>query len=154
MSALRIGVTPSRNSENPCLHRVTERMVQAVEAAGGIVVTLDYPLNEAALEEVLPSLDGLILAGGASKSELWCQIVADVANLPVRIPEVADLACVGAAVLAGVGCGVYKDTKEGYKSLAVNERVIYPDPERAKEYAALFEEYKRIAGILGDAYNL
>lgn len=101
-----------------------------------------------------PAEDGLILAGGASKSGLWYQIVADIANLPVRIPEVADLACVGAAVLAGVGCGVYKDSQEGYKSLAVNERVIYPDPERAKEYAALFEEYKRIAGILGDAYKL
>ena len=101
-----------------------------------------------------PSKDGLILAGGASKSPLWCQLVADIANLPVRIPDVADLACVGAAVLAGVGCGVYRDTEEGYKRLAVGERIIYPEPERAKRYAVLFEEYKRIAQVLGEAYKL
>lgn len=101
-----------------------------------------------------PSEDGLILAGGASRSPLWCQLVADIANLPVRIPEVADLACVGAAVLAGVGCGVYRDAEEGCKNLAVGERVLYPDPERAKRYAELFEEYKRIARSLGDAYKL
>jgi len=64
MSALRIGVTPSRSSEDPALHRVTERMVYAVEAAGGEVVALDYPLDISVLEKVLPGLDGLILAGG------------------------------------------------------------------------------------------
>ena len=101
-----------------------------------------------------PSKDGLILAGGASKSPLWCQIVADIANLPVRIPAVADLACVGAGVLAGIGCGVYRDAEEGYQKLAVGERVIYPDPQRAKRYAALFEEYKRIARSLGDVYKI
>ena len=64
MRALRIGVTPSRSSENPALHRVTERMVYAVEAAGGEVVTLDYPLNEADISALFDTLDGLILAGG------------------------------------------------------------------------------------------
>lgn len=101
-----------------------------------------------------PSKEGLILAGGASRSPLWCQLVADIANLPVRIPEVADLACVGAAVLAGVGCGIYKDAEVGCKQLAVGERVLYPNPEKVKQYAAYFEEYKRIARVLGDAYKL
>lgn len=101
-----------------------------------------------------PSKDGLILAGGASKSPLWCQLVADISGLPVRIPEVADLACVGAAVLAGVGCGAYRNAEEGCESLAVGERVLYPDPEHAKRYAVLFEEYKRIAQVLGEAYKL
>lgn len=100
-----------------------------------------------------PSKDGLILAGGASKSELWCQMVADIANLPVRIPEVADLGCVGAAVLAGVGCGIYRDAQEGCKKLSVGERIIYPNPQKAKCYAALHEEYKRIAEALGDVYK-
>lgn len=101
-----------------------------------------------------PSKDGLILAGGASKSPLWGQLVADIANMPVRIPAVADLACVGAAVLAGVGCGVYRNAEEGYQKLAVGERVIYPDPQRARCYAELFEEYKRIARSLGETYKL
>ena len=101
-----------------------------------------------------PSKEGLKLAGGASKSALWCQMVADIANLPVRIPEVADLACVGAAILAGTGSGIYQNPEEGYNRLAVQERVLYPNPERAAMYAKLFEEYKRCAGVLGAVYGL
>lgn len=101
-----------------------------------------------------PSKEGLKLAGGASKSMVWSQLVADIANLPVRIPEVADLACVGAAILAGVGSGVYENAEEGYARLAVRERVIQPDPIRAARYAQWFETYKRCAGVLGAAYGL
>lgn len=101
-----------------------------------------------------PSQDGLKLAGGASKSEVWCQILADISGLPVRIPEVADLACVGAAVLAGAGCGIYKDVLEGYKTLSVGERVLYPNEERSKQYRALYEEYKATAKTLCATYNL
>ena len=101
-----------------------------------------------------PSKEGLKLAGGASKSALWCQMVADIANLPVRIPEVADLACVGAAILAGTGCGIYPNVEEGYKCLAVRERVIQPDPARAEMYAKLYEQYKKCAGTLGEVYGL
>lgn len=101
-----------------------------------------------------PSKDGIKLAGGASKSELWCQMVADIANLPVRIPEVADLACVGAAIMAGTGCGIYTSVEEGYKCLAVRERVIQPDPARAELYAKLFAEYKRCAEALGAVYKI
>lgn len=100
-----------------------------------------------------PSKDGLILAGGASKSEVWAQILADVANLPIRIPAVADLACVGAAILAGIGCGIYEDAAQGYQTLAAGERVIYPDPERKEMYAKRMKEYKKFAGIIGDAYD-
>jgi len=98
-----------------------------------------------------PSEHGLILAGGASKSALWCQIVADIANLPVRIPEVPDLACVGAAILAGVGSGLYKNAEEGYKALAVSQRVIYPDPQQAEKYRRYFKDYQKTAALLGQA---
>ena len=101
-----------------------------------------------------PSKEGLKLAGGASRSALWCQMVADIANLPVRIPEVADLACVGAAILAGTGCGIYPNVEEGYKCLAVRERVIQPDPRRAQMYAKLYAQYKEHAEVLGAVYGL
>lgn len=101
-----------------------------------------------------PSSEGLKLAGGASKSTLWCQMVADIAGLPVRIPEVADLACVGAAILAGVGSGIYPNAEEGYKRLAIQERVLQPDPIRSERYKALLAEYKHHAGVLGEVYGL
>lgn len=101
-----------------------------------------------------PSAEGLKLTGGASKSPAWSRLLADISGLPVRIPEVADMACVGAAILAGVGCGLYKDAAEGYKALAVRERVIRPDPEKTALYRPIQAQYRKIAGILGEAYGL
>ena len=102
--------------------------------------------------KVKPSQDGLILSGGASKSQVWAQILADVANLPVRIPAVADLTCVGAAILAGVGCGIYQDAQEGYRKLAVGDRVVYPNAERALMYADRMQEYRKLAIALGEIH--
>lgn len=95
-----------------------------------------------------PSKDGIILSGGGSKSPVWSQLLADVSGLPVKIPEVADLACVGAAIMAGVGCGLFEDETSGYKKLAVGENVLMPDLEKTKIYAPLFEDYKKKAEAL------
>ncbi len=104
--------------------------------------------------KVKPSADGLKLAGGASKSPIWTKMLANIANLPVRIPEVADLACVGAAVLAGVGCGLYKDAEDGYEKLAIRETVVYPDADEAARYAKYFDTYKKNAEALGKVYGI
>ena len=101
-----------------------------------------------------PSIDGLKLSGGASKSEVWTQILADVSGLPVRVPRLADLACVGAAVLAGLGAGMYSDCKEGYERFKVPETVIEPNPEKSAKYKLLFEKYKKQAEALGSSYLL
>ena len=100
-----------------------------------------------------PSQEGIILAGGASKSAVWSQMVADISGLPVRIPATADLACVGAAAMAGVGCGLYATAEEGYQNLAVPDRVILPDPNQKDKMHVLYEQYKTLAKTLGNVYN-
>jgi len=100
-----------------------------------------------------PSQQGIKLAGGATKSTLWCQILADVLNLPVQIPDIADLACVGAAIQAGVGCGLYPDMETGCRTMTVEEQIVYPNPEQAARYAAANEQYRRCARTLGELYS-
>lgn len=94
------------------------------------------------------SIEHLKLAGGASKSPLWCQILADITGIPIQVPAVADLACVGAALLAGTGSGIYKDAQEGYGKLAVTERVTMPDPKAVGTYEKAFLQYKKGAEAL------
>lgn len=100
-----------------------------------------------------PKSDGLKLSGGASKSRVWSQILADISGLPVKIPEIADLACVGAAILAGVGAGAYKDFRDGYNKFRISETVINPNPENVKKYAPLLSVYKKQAAALGEMYS-
>ncbi|QIB33124.1 xylulokinase [Ancylobacter pratisalsi] len=73
------------------------------------------------------------LTGGGARSALWRQIVADVLNVEVEIPAVAD-ASFGAALLAGVGVGVYADERDAARAIKVVSRLV-PDPERAALYA-------------------
>ena len=65
MRALRIGVTASATKEDANIHRVTENMTRAIESMEGVeMITLDYPLDREAFDKILPTLDGVIMAGG------------------------------------------------------------------------------------------
>ena len=101
-----------------------------------------------------PSKDGLILAGGASKSRVWAQILANIADLPIRVPAVANLACVGAGIMAGMACGAIGSIEEGCKKLDVGTTVILPQPEEVAKYRPLTEKYRQIAALLGKAYQI
>ncbi len=96
-----------------------------------------------------PGEKGIILAGGASKSKAWAQMAADIFGLPVRITAAADLACVGAAVLAGVGCGLFANAQEGCKRLAMQEQTFLPDLAQAEIYDQAYKRYKKIAKAMG-----
>lgn len=87
-------------------------------------------------------------AGGASKSPVWTQLAADILNAPVIVPEVADLSCVGAAVIAGWGAGIYKNIEEGCDHLNIAGRRIDPEPDRAARYREAYECYRRKAEAL------
>ena len=97
-----------------------------------------------------PGGDGgaIRLAGGAAKSRVWSQMIADISGRAVRIPEIADLACVGAAVIAGWGCGLFPDIEAGCRALAVGTTEILPDPASAEMYRDAFESYRDGAGKL------
>jgi xylulokinase len=49
----------------------------------------------------------IMLAGGGARSRLWKQIMADVFNLPVHPVAAGEQSALGAALLAGVGVGLF-----------------------------------------------
>lgn len=73
----------------------------------------------------------LILTGGASKSELWTGIIADVAGRALNLPEISDAGCVGAAALAGAASGLFTSPAAGAAQLGGKRRQVCPGPERA-----------------------
>ncbi len=101
-----------------------------------------------------PSPEGIKLSGGASKSQAWCQMVADIAAIPVVIPETADLACVGAAILAGIGSKVFRNTEDGYRRMSIPTQTIYPNPEASEMYAMQKKKYQHYAKLIGDGTTL
>jgi len=86
----------------------------------------------------------LIFAGGASKSPLWCQIVADVTGKPVRVPVVKEATALGAAILAGVGVGMYSSIEDGVRRTVRWGRTFEPQRENQAVYEALYQAWKPI----------
>jgi xylulokinase len=86
------------------------------------------------------------LTGGGSTSALWRQIVADVLNVEVELPAVAD-ASFGAALLAGVGVGIYADERAAAQVIQIVSRAT-PDPVRAAVYDRGFPIYRDIQAAL------
>ena len=76
----------------------------------------------------------IVFAGGASKGELWSQILADVTGCRVKIPKVTEATALGAAMSAGVGVGIYESIKDAAKKLVVWEKVYEPNMDNHKLY--------------------
>ncbi len=71
-------------------------------------------------------IDDIPLCGGAARSHLWPKILADVLNMPIRVPTVKETAALGAAMCAAVGAGVYRDIPEAAQAMVSWESVHYP----------------------------
>ena len=76
----------------------------------------------------------IVFAGGASKGALWSQILADVTGYRVKIPKVTEATALGAAMAAGVGCGVYKNLVEAARELVVWDKTYEPNLDNKKIY--------------------
>ena len=88
-------------------------------------------------------LDPLRIIGGAARSDLWCQIVADVTDRPierVEAPMVAGLR--GAGLLVALGLG--EIGPDDVKALVPVDRVFAPDPSTQSTYDQLFAEFPRL----------
>ena len=83
-----------------------------------------------------------VFAGGAAKGRLWPQIVADVLQIPLKIPAVKEATALGAAVAAGVGVGLYGSMEEGAKAVVRWEREVAPNPESAEVYDEAFARWR------------
>ncbi len=86
----------------------------------------------------------IVFAGGASKGKLWPQILADVTGCKIKIPKVTEATALGAAMAAGVACGVYESLAQASKELVVWEKEYYPNHENKKIYDELKEKWIKI----------
>ena len=92
----------------------------------------------------------VIASGGATASPLWRQIQADIYNTPLLLSAGDSHACVGAALLAGIGCGVYSSVEDACAHLPRPAAEVWPDAARADFYERRFQIYRRLYGQLKD----
>jgi xylulokinase len=69
-------------------------------------------------------------------------MLADIFKMPVQLPEVSETGCLGAAMYAGVGAGVYKDCRDAARKVVRLGSVYEPNPEKAAVYEEAYKRYQ------------
>lgn len=108
----------------------------------GVAFSLEHNLRVAAQTGAV--VDTLNAMGGASNSVLWTQIKADVTGKRIQVPTSDTATTLGAALLAGVGCGVYRDYEEAVGRTIHITRVQEPDLANREIYDRSMELYLQL----------
>lgn len=89
-------------------------------------------------------IDEVRLSGGAARSSVLCQIVADVLGKPVVLTEGAEAAAKGASIAAAVGTGLVDTYEDGAAALVTERRRFMPDRRDHAAYAEKYSHFRRI----------
>jgi xylulokinase len=82
--------------------------------------------------------------GGGGKHELWRQLQADIYGAPVQTLAAEEGPAYGAALLAGVGAGVYADVADAVGHGVHVTGATEPDAERARRYDEVYAAYREL----------
>jgi xylulokinase len=94
--------------------------------------------------EMKVPLSSVRLGGGGARSPLWRQIQTDVYGYPAEIVEAEEGAAYGAALLAGVGGGVWKTVEDACDAVVRVKSRFAPDPAASKTLAASYEKFRAL----------
>lgn len=110
------------------------------------------------------SISQVRVSGGGARSELWRQILADVFDSEIALVNITEGAAFGAALLAGVGAGVYSSVEDAcVQTIRVTDLAtqgenvnVYEEYYRVYKglYPALRDSFEKVGAIAGGIYNL
>jgi ribulose kinase len=96
----------------------------------------------------------IAVSGGATRSDLWVQMHADVSNVPISLTREGEGPALGSAMLAAVGAGIYPDLQTAAEKMVHTERTVEPDAARHAEYEfyvdKYIETYERMKDLMHD----
>ena len=96
--------------------------------------------NLQVLKELGTDTKELRITGGASRNSTWNQIEADICKIPVIKGQVEEATALGAAILAGVGAGVYKNIEAAAEEMVI----IDEQKEPIKKNSVIYDKYYAI----------
>ncbi|MFP5232439.1 MAG: FGGY-family carbohydrate kinase, partial [Acidobacteriota bacterium] len=110
-------------------------------------VTFEMRWNIDLLEAAGISIKQIHAVGGGARSRVWLQLKADIFGRDV-VSVAGEASCIGAAICAGIGAGIYSSWQEGAATLVKPTESFQPHSVTHKRYQELFEQYKHMANCL------
>ncbi len=97
--------------------------------------------------------DKIVLFGGGARSKLWRQIISDIFNTKIVTLNVEEGPSYGAAIIAGVGSGMYKDVREATDMIIKETTETNPISENTKKYLKHYKIYQSLYNNLKENYK-
>lgn len=94
------------------------------------------------------TVDTLNAVGGGTRSSAWQQIKADITGKQIEVPEVEEATVLGAALLAGVGIGVFSDLETASRATYRTRTIYTPNAEAHERYGEFYRVYKQLYSTL------
>lgn len=88
------------------------------------------------------SADLIHHSGGGSRSDLWCQIRSDVLGKAIKRTAMSDAGVLGAALMAGVGVGLFNSLSEATKDFVIFDKVFEPNAAMSARHQARYDAYQ------------
>ncbi len=93
------------------------------------------------------------VCGGGGKSPVWRQILSDAFNTEVKTISTDEGPALGAAILAGVGAGVFESVEQACENYIKTDIIIKPNKINYEKYLKLHKIYKNLYNSLKDDYK-
>ena len=109
------------------------------------------------LRDIVETLEGhhlpvsrIIAGGGATRSELFMQIYADVLGKALYVTAEPEASLLGSAIAAAVGAQLYPSLAEAARAMVATAGVYQPDPARHVQYGFYLDNYRETYRRLKD----
>ncbi len=97
-------------------------------------------------------IDRIRVVGGGSKNDLWNQMRADIAGIPIMVPTQREAATLGAALTSFVGVGYYDSIKEARENFFAEEKIFEPNATTNAIYDEIFKKFMKSLRCLKGFY--
>ena len=117
-------------------------------------IAYDHVNTFSLLKEEKVKVDHIRAVGGGTRSEWWTQLKADMINLPIEVIAQEEPGTFGAALLAGLGIGIYRDLDEASSAYSGTTRTYEPHAGRRDRHQERLDAYRRIVPtLLSEVYE-
>lgn len=96
------------------------------------------------LDYLKTDIEEIRVMGGGAKSPLWCNMKADITKKRLITLKNKETACLGAAILAGVGAGAFASVKDAC-GMIETDKVYTP---QGNDYSKVYENFEKYDSIL------
>ena len=94
------------------------------------------------------------LSGGGARNVIWREIICNVFNLETEIVNSLEGPAFGAAIVASVGDGAYRNINEACTVIIKPLQKIQPNNELVKNYNEKYDKFKKLYPRLKEFYNV